>query len=144
MTPMRQGRDNESIDISNDLLHRFALLRRRSWELRFQITGFNRCQDRQGVDLVKILCNPIDEFMPEATKLFLAHVTQSRGQCCLGRFRLTHGCVSYTDLQLRTASRESPEGTEVNSRGRAALRDAHGHIHRNCKTLKGSNIRYRV
>ena len=114
---MSQCWNYESIYIGNDLLHWFALLWRRAWKLRLQITRFDRCEDGQFLDLVKVVCNPINEFMAEATKLFLIHVAQRWREACLERFRFTHGCVSYTDLGLykeeRLLFRTSREGGQA-------------------------------
>ena len=73
---MRECRNDQSIDICEDVLHRFAMFRWRRRQLRLQITGFNLRKDRQLVNVFEIVSNPIDEFVPMTAEFLGGHVAQ--------------------------------------------------------------------
>src|SRR6185436_7221596 len=96
MAPVSQRWDDQAIEVFEDLFHRFALGWRRGWKLRFEIAGFDRCEDWAMFDVIEVIGDPIDQIVAEATKVGGAHVAQ------LGRERLGlwvfHGGNNLTEL----------------------------------------------
>ena len=85
---MSKSGNDEAIDVCDDRFHRFAVSGRNRRKLRLEITRLDCGQDRPIVDVGEIIGNPVDQIMPQATKVFRAHVAQ------LGRKRglaIAHG-----------------------------------------------------
>ena len=99
---MREGGNDQPIDVAEDAIHRFTLHRRRSRELGFQITRLDGGQHRQIGNALEVVGNPIDKLVSEAAKVFLIHVAEVGCEACFGRCGVAHGVLSYTPyLRLR-------------------------------------------
>src|SRR5215831_14401358 len=90
MTPVRKGRNNQAIDVSENVLHRLAMLRRGGWQLCFEVTGLDLCKDRQILDPVEVIGDPVDEFMTVATKLFSGHIPERLRRFIRFQLRIRH------------------------------------------------------
>ena len=90
MTPMRERRNNQAIEVGENRLHWLALLRRSGWKLGLEIAGLDLRQHRQLFDMFEVICDPVDYFMTEAPELISGHVAELR--CSLFQFggRLVH------------------------------------------------------
>src|ERR1044072_4605800 len=78
MAPVRQRGDDQSIEIRNDRVHRFASSGRAGWQFRFQIAGFDCGEDGKLVDMIEVIGDPVDQIMAQPTKVFLIHVAEFR------------------------------------------------------------------
>ena len=76
MAPVSQRGSDQSIEIGNDLFHRFAFGRRDRGQLRLQVSRLNGGQHRAFIDVLEVISDPIDQLMAKTTKVFLAHIAQ--------------------------------------------------------------------
>src|SRR5215471_9098010 len=74
MTPVSKGRNNQAIDVSENVVHGLAMLRRGGWQLGFEVTWLDLCKNGQIFDMVEVIGDPVDQFMTVATKLFSGHI----------------------------------------------------------------------
>src|SRR5262245_25740570 len=95
MTPVRQGRNDESIEVGQDLVHRLPALGRGRGKLCLEITRLDLGEHREIIDTLKVVGNPIDKSVADATKLFPVHVTQFGRNSWCGYLWFTHGAISY-------------------------------------------------
>ena len=89
---MCERRNDQTIDVGEDLFHRFAVSWRRGRKLCFQIAGLDCRQNRTLLDVVEVIGDPVDQIVAEATKVFFAHVAQFGRKRGLG---MIHGAPSY-------------------------------------------------
>ena len=85
--------NDEAIDVCEDRFHRFAVSGGNGRKLCLEIARLDGSKDRPLVDVGEIIGNPVDQIMPQATKVFRAHVAQ------LGRkrgVRMIHGGSNLT------------------------------------------------
>ena len=76
MIPMRHGGDNQSPEIVQHTVHRFALLGRGRGKLVHQIPRLDCRQNRIVADIFKIIRDPIDHFISVASKVLIVHLAQ--------------------------------------------------------------------
>ena len=104
---MCQGGNNQTINISENRLHRLTLFRRRGWQLRLEIARFHLREHWQIFDMFEVIRDPIDEFMAIAPEFFGRHVAE-RWRCRFiqfgGRFVHDSPFVTISALALRLSA----------------------------------------
>lgn len=87
---MRQRRQDQSIDIGDDVGHRFAVFRRSERQLGFQIARLNLRKHRQLFNAFEVIGDPIDQFMAMTAELFAGHVAETGCRSIKFRGRFIH------------------------------------------------------
>ena len=106
MTPVREGRNDQAIEISNNIFHRLAVSRWRRGKFGLQVAGLDRREDWKIVDLFEVIGDPVDQLVAETTKVVGIHITQ------LGR-QIGFGAVHGHNLtQAATKGTKSTKGTK--------------------------------
>ena len=75
---MSECRHYQTIDVGENSFHRLALRRWRRGQLCFEIAGLDLGQHGKFFDALKVVRDPIDDLMTEATELFGRHVAEWR------------------------------------------------------------------
>ena len=74
---MRHSRHDHAINIGQNVVHCFALDRRRAWQLAENVARLYVWKSAKIADVREEVCDPIDQLMAVLTKLFSRHVTEA-------------------------------------------------------------------
>src|SRR6266480_3214461 len=111
MTPVCKRRNDQAIEIGQDLLHRLALLRRRRGKLSFQFARLDLREHWKAFNVFKVIANPIDQLVTKATEILLAHVPGWGSKAVCG----IRGC--FHDAESRSRRRKAESRRQEQSAG---------------------------